>query len=78
MSSKNTQRYSSGIIVKKKKVSTANARCYSDQRCMMTEGFKLQTALPSDVFHRATYKDVGMALNLNRVNVSVPSCISQE
>jgi len=40
MSSKNTVRYSSGIIVKKKKVSTANARCSSDQRCMMTEGFK--------------------------------------
>jgi len=40
MSSKNTPRYSSGIIVLKKNLSTANARCSSDQRCMMTEGFK--------------------------------------
>ena len=27
------------------------------------------------VFHRATYKDVGMALNLNRLIVSAPPCI---
>ena len=41
MSSQNTPRYSSGIIVfKKKNVSTANARRSSDQRCMMAEGFK--------------------------------------
>ena len=39
MSSKNTLHYSGGIIVFKK-VSTADARCSSDQRCMMTEGFK--------------------------------------
>jgi hypothetical protein len=26
------------------------------------------------VFHRDTYKDVGMALNLNRLIVSVPPC----
>jgi hypothetical protein len=28
------------------------------------------------VFHRATYKDVGMALNLNRLIVSAPLCIN--
>jgi hypothetical protein len=39
MSSKNTLHYSGGIIVFKK-VSTADARCSSDQRCVMTEGFK--------------------------------------
>jgi len=38
-SSKNMLRYRSGIIASKN-VSTANARCLSDQRCMMTEGFK--------------------------------------
>jgi hypothetical protein len=38
---------------------------------MMTEGFKPLC----DVFHRATYKDVGMALNLNRLILSAPSCI---
>jgi hypothetical protein len=27
------------------------------------------------VFHCAIYKDVGMALNLNRLIVSAPSCI---
>jgi len=27
------------------------------------------------VFHRATYKDVGMGLNLNRLIVSAPFCI---
>jgi hypothetical protein len=36
---------------------------------------RLQTALPSDVFHRATCKHVGMALNLNRLIVSAPLCI---
>ena len=47
MSSKNTTRYRSGITVfKKKNFSTANARCSSDQRCMITEGFKpLYTAM---------------------------------
>ena len=30
------------------------------------------------VFHCATYKDVGMALNLNRLIVSAPLCISLE
>jgi hypothetical protein len=35
-----TLRYRSGIVLKKK-VSTAHAQCSSDQRCMMTEGFKL-------------------------------------
>ena len=39
MSPKNTLRYRSEIIGFKK-VSTANARCCSDQRCMNTEGFK--------------------------------------
>jgi hypothetical protein len=39
MSSKNTPRYSSGILLLKN-VSTANARRSSDQRCMITEGFK--------------------------------------
>ena len=34
MSSKNALRYSSGIFF------IANARCFSDQRCMTTEGFK--------------------------------------
>jgi hypothetical protein len=28
------------------------------------------------VFHRATYKDVGMVLNLNRLIVFAPPCIS--
>ena len=27
------------------------------------------------VFHRTTYKDVGMALNVNRLFVSAPPCI---
>jgi len=36
----NMLRYSSGIIVSKKNTSTANARCLSEQHCMMTEGFK--------------------------------------
>ena len=46
MLSKNTLCYSSGIIVFKKIVSTANAQCSSDRRCMMTEGFKpLYTAM---------------------------------
>jgi hypothetical protein len=39
MSSKNTLHYSNGIIVFKKRFHT-NARCPSNQRCMMTEGFK--------------------------------------
>ena len=29
------------------------------------------------MFHRATYKNVGMALNLNHLIVSAPSCIMQ-
>jgi hypothetical protein len=36
---------------------------------MMTEGFK--------PLYRATYKDVGMALNLNRLIVSAPPCTLQ-
>ena len=40
MSSKNTLRDSSWQTLFLKNVSTANARCSSDQRCMMTEGFK--------------------------------------
>jgi hypothetical protein len=54
-----------------KNVSTANARFSSDQRCMITEGFK---PLYPAMFHRATYKDVGMALNLNRLIVFAPLC----
>ena len=69
MSSKSTLLYSSGIIVLKN-VSTENVRCSSDQRCMITSIRSTQRC----VFHRATYKDVGMALNLNRLIVSVPSC----
>ena len=72
MSSQNKLRYSSGIIVFKNPFPQqtldalpANAAWWlkasnrSTQRC---------------VFHRATYKDVGMALNLNRLIVSAPSC----
>jgi len=41
MSSKNPLCYSSGIVdLKKKTVPAANARCSSDQRCIMTESFK--------------------------------------
>jgi len=39
-SSQNTLPHSSGITVFGTNVSTANARCSSDQRCMITEGFK--------------------------------------
>jgi len=40
---------------------------------MMAEGFK--PLYPAMCVHRATYKDVGMALNLNRLIVSAPPCI---
>jgi hypothetical protein len=48
-----------------KNVFTANALCSTDQRCMMTKGIKHSTQWC--VFHCATYRDVGMALNLNRL-----------
>jgi hypothetical protein len=57
-----------------KNVSTANARCSSDQWCMMTEGIEHTTQ--RCVFHCATYTDVSMALNLNRLMVSAAPCIS--
>jgi len=70
MSSKNVLRYSSGIIVFKKKfpqqpfdalpTNTAwwlKALNHSTQRC---------------AFHRATYKDIGMALNVNCLIVLIP------
>jgi hypothetical protein len=56
-----------------KNVPTANARCSSDQRCMMTKDLNRSTQ--RCVFHRDTYKDVGMALNVNRLIVSAPSCM---
>ena len=64
-------RYSSGIIVFKK--------CFHSERSMLYrptlhDDRRLQTALPGDVFHRATYKDVGMALNVNRLIVSALPC----
>jgi len=73
MSSKYTPHYSSGIIVLKKfpqqtlNVLLTNAAWWlkasnhSTQRC---------------VFHHTTYKDVGMALNLNCLIVSAPLCIN--
>jgi hypothetical protein len=56
-----------------KNVSTANARCSSDQRCMMTQGTKPSTQ--RCVFHCAIYTDVGMALNLNSFMLSAPPYI---
>jgi hypothetical protein len=53
-----------------KNVSTANARCSTDQRCTMTEGIKHSTQ--RCVFHCAIYTDVGMVLNLNRLIGSAP------
>jgi len=54
-------------------VSTANARCSSDQRRMHLKVSNRSTHWR--VFHRTIYKDGGMALNLNRPIVSAPTCI---
>jgi hypothetical protein len=40
---------------------------------MMTEGFKPLYPATYYMFHCATYTDVGMALNLNRLIGSAPS-----
>jgi len=72
MSSKNTLRYSSGIIVFKKLFHSERSMLF---RPTLHDDRRLQTALPSDVFHRATNKDGGMALNLNRLIVSASPCM---
>jgi len=53
-----------------KNVSTANARCSSTQ--LKASNRSTQRC----VFHRATYKDVYMALNLNCLIVSAPPCMN--
>jgi len=74
MSLKNTLRYISGIIVYKIRFHIKRPMLF---RPTPRDDWRPQTALPSDVcFHRATYKDVGMALNLNRLIVSAPLCRS--
>ena len=73
MSSKNTLRCSSGIIILKKRFHRKRSMPF---RPTLHDDRRLQIALPGDVFHRATYKNVGMALNLNRLIVSAPPCIS--
>ena len=56
-----------------KNVSTANARRSSDQRCMILKALNRSTQ--RSVFHRAIYKDVGIALNVNSLIVSAPPYI---
>jgi len=102
MSSKNTLRYSRGIIVFKNRFHSKRSMIFRPtlhddckrsmifrptlhddcKRSMIfrptlhDDWRRLQTALSSDVFYRAPNKDVGMALNLNRLIVSAPLCIS--
>jgi hypothetical protein len=59
-----------------KNVFTANTRCSSDQCCIMTKGFK--SLYPAMLIHCAIYKDAGLALNLNRLIISAPPCISNQ
>jgi hypothetical protein len=74
MSWKNTLRYSSGIIGFKKK-------SFHSKRSMLfwptlRDDWSLKNRCTQRcVFHRTTYKDVGMALNLNRLIVAAPLCI---
>ena len=72
MSSENTLRYSSGIIVFKKTFPQQTLNALPTNTAWWLTASNRSTL--RCVFHRATYKDVGMALNLNRLIVSAPLC----
>ena len=72
---KSTPRYSSGIIAFKKRFHSKRSTL---DALPTNAAWWLQASNRSTrrcVFHRATYKDVGMSLNLNRLIVSAPPCI---
>jgi len=71
MSSKNTLRYSRGIVVFKN-FSTANADVLPTNAAWWLKALNRSTQ--RCVFHRASYKDVGVALSVNRLIVSAPPC----
>jgi len=73
MSSKSTLRYSSGVIVFKTRFHGKRSMLF---RPTLHDMKASNRSTQRCVFHRAIYKDVGMALNLNRLVVSAPPCTS--
>jgi hypothetical protein len=66
-------RYSSGIIVLKKMFPQQTVDAPPTNAAWWLKASNRSTQ--PRVFHCATYKDVGMALNLNRLIVSATLCI---